>query len=371
MALEAVNSLRFLVHTGYMNIGRNSLHPAVWSTWIICCAATLLIFSNPIYDIFVIVLCFAISATFAYSRQRYRMFCFVMLMIAIFSLFRIVLMLLTTHGTGHVFFHLPSVVVPRFIGGYQLGGSLELTVLLQTLTESLLLAAIVACFALGGVVVAPADWLNVVPRVFFTPTLAILIGVGAIPNLLSSARAAREADLARTGGTLKGGAFRRWQRLLMPIVDDALEHSVGLGESLETRGFGTNADDRKQWFLSMYLIIASAVLVALLVGWNTIAFLPRLLLLTSITFLAILIAISSRQGHRTLYRKRRLELGEKVLIAFTSVCLLFAFLISKFASSVSWQPSTFERPHFVLLATLVVLLFSWPLLRLKGVQAWT
>src|SRR4051794_35207802 len=121
-----------------MNFRASALHPVLWLAWIVCTCTTVIVFANPLADVFIVALCFVMSVKFAYSIQRKKLFSFVMLMISLFSLFRIALLLLTTHGTGHVFATVPSVTVPRVLGGYQLGGSLELPVLLQTLNESLL-----------------------------------------------------------------------------------------------------------------------------------------------------------------------------------------------------------------------------------------
>lgn len=246
---------------------RMSFHPVTWMAWVLfACALAIVNSSVTVYFVLIGMSSF-IAWQFATDHSRRKMFGIVLTITTLFSLLRIALLLLTSHSGDVSFVTLPSFTMPRIFGGYVVGGALEVVVLKQAVIDSLFILCIVSIFASAAVAVRAADWLQVVPRQFFTPTLAALIGFAAIPSMVSSVKRAKEAEQFRTGG-VSARRYRKMRRLVTPVIDDALERSVHLGETLEARGFGLTTHGSQ--INALLLIGLSAVLCALGVAWNTI-----------------------------------------------------------------------------------------------------
>ena len=141
-----------------------------------------------------------------------------------FGLLRMLLTVLTTHDTGGtVLFTLPEVTLPRLLGGFTLGGTVEAEVLAQAGAEAFTLVGIMAVFGAFNAVVAHHQLLRSVPRAFHEPALAVTVAVTILPSTLRVAQDARESDRARVGDGRTSG---RWLRTLMPVLETGMERAV-------------------------------------------------------------------------------------------------------------------------------------------------
>lgn len=178
-----------------------------------------------------------------------------LLLVAGFALvFRTVLFALTGHHGTQVLFDLPQVELPAILGGLQLGGPVTKEVISASLIEGLKLTAILAASA---AVVAHArvyEVLRMLPAPLREAALVINIALTFAPQMARNASAIREAQRMR-------GTQRRLRDLpatVVPVLALAMEKSVTLAESMESRGYGLHTRNDE---VSLRLIVLSSLAV--------------------------------------------------------------------------------------------------------------
>lgn len=125
------------------------------------------------------------------------------------------------------------VVLPRnwpFIGG-----PITLEALLYGLANGASLFAVLLVFATFNLGMDAHRLLRWLPAGLYQAGLIVSIALAFIPQLISSLREIREAQLLRGH---KFRTIRDWIPLFVPLLTTALEHSLTLAESMEARGFG-------------------------------------------------------------------------------------------------------------------------------------
>jgi energy-coupling factor transport system permease protein len=107
--------------------------------------------------------------------------------------------------------------------------------MLAGLYDGLRLAAIVICIGAANALANPKRLLRSVPPALYEIGSALVVAVTVLPQLVESARRVRAAQALRGGET---GRVRRLRRLLVPVLEDALERSLALAAGMDTRGYG-------------------------------------------------------------------------------------------------------------------------------------
>ena len=235
----------------------NDLHPAVWLLWACTGAVIATVASNPLTALMIIK-----RASFTtrrcgrdpFERLAWIMFAFA----AIFGVIRIVLLTLTSHGVGEVWFRLPSVHLPRWLGDFDLGGTVESRVIAQATAEVLLPIAIMCLFAAFNAIVDHDKLMSLIPRSLARPAIVASMALRFFPALVTNVDEARIAARARSGSL---HVARR--HIAGPALARTLEQSIAVGESMELRGFPTQiAHEPGSWKVPL-LLIASAVTLML------------------------------------------------------------------------------------------------------------
>ena len=97
-----------------------------------------------------------------------------------FALLRVVLTALTTHGVGEVLFTLPEATLPRLLGGFTVGGTVELPVVLQAAAEGFAVVGVLAVFGAFNAVVSHHELVQATPRAFHEPGLITTVGLAFV-----------------------------------------------------------------------------------------------------------------------------------------------------------------------------------------------
>jgi energy-coupling factor transport system permease protein len=213
------------------------LHSLSWLVWAVCAATAVQIAPNPFYATIVIGIAALVVETFGSGRAFARAFPVLVTLGVVFALLRTVLTALTTHtGAGTVLFTMPVVTLPKLLGGFTLGGSIELEVLLQSIAEGLVIVAVMAVFGAFNAVASHYELVQAAPRAFYELGLVVTVALAFVPSTLASIAVVREADRCRTGG--RPVRRRRLIRQMVPVVELGLERAISLAESMDARGFG-------------------------------------------------------------------------------------------------------------------------------------
>jgi energy-coupling factor transport system permease protein len=169
-----------------------------------------------------------------------RSFSFSLKLGAVVILLRVVLeMLFGARLPGTTIFTLPSVDLPEWAAGVTLGGPVTVEMLLEAFAQGLRLAVVLACFGAANTLASPYRLLKSLPAVLYEAGVVVTVALSFAPQVVMAAGRRREARRLR-GRTAKG--VRALPGIALPVLEGALDRSVGLAASMDARGYGRRAD---------------------------------------------------------------------------------------------------------------------------------
>ena len=146
-----------------------------------------------------------------------------------FAVVRTLLTVVTTHGVGDVLFTTPQFTLPQLLGGFTVGGPIELPVVLQSLAEGFAIVGVMAVFGAFNAVVSHSELVQSTPRAFYEVGLVVVVALAFVPSTLTAIADVREADRARTGWTDRpAGAAAPSARAGARARDGASGHARGV-----------------------------------------------------------------------------------------------------------------------------------------------
>ncbi len=211
-------------------------------------------------------------------------------------------------GLGEtVLLDLPVIPLPDWAAGITLLGPVTAESLLAGFYEGLRLAAVIICVGAANSLANPRRLLASLPPALYEVGSAVVIALSLFPQLAESLQRVRRARRLRGD---PGRGVRALRRLVVPVLEDALERSLSLAMSMDARGYGRrgSATPRERRVTGTFLV---AGLLGLCVG--TYAFLdstaPRILalpmLLAGILLSGLGFVVAGRRVTRTRYRPDR------------------------------------------------------------------
>jgi energy-coupling factor transport system permease protein len=339
------------------------LHAVTWLLWAIAAAASVQLAPSPVYVALVLVVAFLVVDVHRLDGTLAKAFPILVTLGVVFAVLRVVLTTLTTHGgpTTDVWFTLPSAHLPKILGGFTVGGTVEGQVVLLSAAQAFAVVGILAAFGVFNAVASHHELLQAAPRAFHEPGLIVTVALAFVPSTMTAVAAAREADRARTGGRVVRRG--RLVRLTVPIVESGLERAMALAESMDARGFARLArgrGDRAAGWLGLGSMLALGVAFLALIGSST----PWAIGAGALgaVGLAAAVVLSSRSAPSARYRPRRLTRLDLVVVS-TSVAAPGALaLISALGNhTLHWYASPVAFPPFSVWPALALALLLAPL----------
>jgi energy-coupling factor transport system permease protein len=279
---------------------------------------------------------------------------------ASFGLLRVILTVATTHGIGTPIATVPHVDLPRLLGGFRVGGTIERPVLWQAIADALLIVVVIAVFGAWNAVVSHHEVLQSTPRAFHELGLVVTIALAFVPSTLAALRASRESDRARTGGVIVRRG--RLVRHAVPVLESGMERAVALAESMDSRGFGHRPAGRGEQIAAIGtlggLLGLGGAFVALIGGAHLAAVISG-----GLGLVLLVVAVSSASGaaRRVRYRPRRLTaLDARVMAAVAIAPLGLAVLGAVGDRSLRWVPTGSSLPPFHPLVVVLLLALVTP-----------
>jgi energy-coupling factor transport system permease protein len=316
----------------------SKFHAASWLAWALSGAAIVQLAPNPALLLLVIAVSAAVVATCATGGPLARAFPQLLAVGVAFGALRIVLLSLTTHGVGDVWFRLPQLTLPRIMGGFTLGGTIEGDVVLQAAAESLQLVALLGVFGAFNAVVAHHELVGLLPKAYHEVGLVISVALAFVPSVLTALHDVREADRSRSGG--QPARRRRTSRLLIPVLERGLDRSIALSESMDARGFAHEQPTRAEQIgstLGLGAVVAVGAAGVALVGQERVW--AAVFLVAAGGTVVAAGWFSSRSRERTRYRPRRMERRDVVMAVIAgSGALLVAAASMADDASLRWGP---------------------------------
>ena len=335
-------------------------HSLAWLAWALAAVAALQLAPSALYVAIVVLVAMLVVEVHGRSSRLARTFPFFMTLGAVFGLARVAIAALTTHGAGRVLVTLPSARLPRALGGFTVGGSIELEVILRAASEAFVIVAMIAVFGAWNAVVAHDEILQAVPRAFHEIGLIVSVALAFVPSTLVSVRMTREADRARTGGVVVRRG--RLVRLVVPVLERGMERAVSLAESMDSRGFGHlppgPTEAGSAWF-AMGALVALGGAFAALVGRASAT--ANVLGVVGATCTVAAVVLASRSSRRVRYRPRRMTRADWWMAAASALAPL---TIGVFAltgdRTLTWEPGRLQVPGFNPLVALALLALAAP-----------
>lgn len=212
------------------------LHPVAWWLWAIGLAVAASSTTNP----WVLVLLVGVASLVVAARRgdhpwaaSFRLYLWLAALVVVLRvLFRIVL---GGSFSGTVLLDLPEVPLPDVVLGLTLLGPLTREGLLFGLYDGLRLAAIIVCIGAANALANPKRLLRSVPPALYEVGTALVVAVTVLPQLADSVRRVRAAQQLRGG---EAGRVRGLRRVLVPVLEDALDRSLALAAGMDARGYG-------------------------------------------------------------------------------------------------------------------------------------
>jgi len=212
---------------------------------------------------------------------------------------------------------LPEIPLPDGVLGLQLLGPVTQEALLAGLYDGLRLGAIVICVGAANALANPKRLLRSVPAALHEVGTALVVAVTVLPQFADSARRVRLAQSLRAGDSRRVGRLRRY---LVPVLEDAIEHSLRLAAGMDTRGYGRSAGAsvrERRTTGALLLTGLCGICVGVYAGLDQTA--PRLLA-TPMLVLGVAVAVvglvgAGRRVPRTRYRPDPWRAPEVVVMA--------------------------------------------------------
>lgn len=339
------------------------LHPGAWWIWALGLAVGASVTTNPmllLLEIGVAGLVVALRRGDHPWSSAFRLYLVLGVVIVVVRVvFRIVL------GDGYdaspVLVRLPQIPLPHWVMGITLLGPVHRDAVLSGTYAGLQLATLVICVGAANALANPKRLLKSVPPALYEIGTALVIAISVLPQLAESLQRVRAARALRAAGTSRLGGLRR---IVVPVLEDALERSLALAAGMDTRGYGRAGElGRGRRHTTGALMVGG--LIGLCVG--TYALLdqttPRVLS-TPVLVLGVVLAVgglwsAGARVERTRYRPDRWRPAE-LAVAASGVLVAVGLLL--LVAQATRNPDLGTKPGVSLGALLVVLVGLVPVI---------
>ncbi|QNN52046.1 energy-coupling factor transporter transmembrane component T [Nocardioides mesophilus] len=212
------------------------LHPLAWWVWAIGLGTAASMTTNPL----LLVLVMATAAFVVALRhgdhpwaRSFRLYLWLGLGIVVIRVvFRV---LLGGSEGGTVLVALPEIPLPDWAAGIRLLGPITTEDILAGLYDGLRLAGIVIAVGAANALANPKRLLKSMPAALYEIGSALVVAVTVLPQLADSVQRVRAARALRGEPASRWGGLRR---LVVPVLEDALERSMRLAAGMDARGYG-------------------------------------------------------------------------------------------------------------------------------------
>jgi energy-coupling factor transport system permease protein len=262
---------------------------------------------------------------------------------------------------GHVLFTIPSVALPSWLAGVTLGGPVTADALAGAACQGLRLAAILGCVGAANALVSPFRLLRCVPAALYEVAVAVTVAVSFTPQVITSLGQVRDARRLR-GRSVSGVAGVRG--LAVPVLEGALERSLALAASMDSRGFGRRAVSVGRQRLASAATLTGLLGLAVGVYGVLDSGAPSALGLPVIAVGAVLVMaglVAASYGGRSRYRPDRWSGREWFTVAVGAVALAAVVVVGRSnAASLTMPIYPLSLPAVPLVAVAGILVAALP-----------
>ena len=338
-----------------------SVHPLAWWAWALGLAVAFTRTTNPVTIALMLAATVLVVAARRDDSPWARAFggylALGVVIVAVRALFYVLFGLKTS---GPVLLDLPSVPLPGWAVGVNLLGPVHTVGLLTAAYGGLRLAALVICFGAANALANPKRALRSLPASLHHLGTAVVIAVTVSPQLVTSLVRVRRAQRLR-GQDTRGP--RAVLACTLPVLQDALDRSLALAASMDSRGYARSIPDRSDTRVTAALLVAllsAAVGTYGLLAGSSPGWLGLPLLVVGSLVAITGSVLAGRRVRRSRYRPDPWRLEESVVAScgVVAALLLMATLgtgtavLDPSAGSVSWPSAPLGAVVCALVAAL-------------------
>lgn len=340
------------------------LHPGAWWIWALGLAAAASVLTNPLLLLLEIAVAGFVVAVRRSDQPWSRSFRLYLLLGLVIVVVRVGFRILVGGGpigpSDTVLLDLPSIPLPHWVLGIHLLGPVSAASLLAGLYDGLRLAAIVICVGAANALANPKRLLKSLPPALYEIGTTLVVAVSVLPQLAESVQRVRRARELRGSTDRRVGRLRR---IVVPVLEDALERSLALAAGMDARGYGRSGSaSPRQRMLTGALLLGGLIGV----GAGSYGLLdqtaPRWMS-TPMLVLGVLLAVgglwsAGRRVRRTRYRADHWH-AEDLCVAATGLCVSLGTILFVTDPLVR-DPTVYGPPQVSALALLVALIGLLP-----------
>ncbi len=317
------------------------LHPAAWWVWALGLATAASRTTNPwLLAVVIAVVCFVVVArrSDAPWAMAFRMYLWLAALVVVLRVgFRIVF---GGGEGGTVLVTLPEIPLPAWAAGIRLFGAVSAESLLGGLYDGLRLATMIVCIGGANALANPKRLLAAMPSALYEVGTAVVVALSVFPQLAESVQRVRRARALR-GNRAKGRKALR--AIVIPVLEDALDRSLQLASSMDSRGYGrAGAATVQERLASGTLMVVGLIGVCVGVYNMLDGTTPRVLagpaLIAGIVVAMVGFTLAGRRVARTRYRPDRWRLAE-VVTAFSGIAVAVVLLATSRVDPANLNPS--------------------------------
>ena len=231
-----------------------SVHPLAWWAWALGLAVAVTRTTEPLVIGPLLAATVLVVVVRRDDSPWARAFGAYLVLGAVIVVIRVVFYVLVGLKTGGpVLLDLPSVPLPAWAVGVNLLGPVHLAGLLAAASGGLRLAALMICFGAANALANPKRALRCLPASLHHLGTAVVIAVTVTPQLVTSVVRVRRAQ------RLRGQDARGLRGLLvcaLPVLADALDRSLSLAASMDSRGYARSTPGRSDSRITAALLVA-------------------------------------------------------------------------------------------------------------------
>jgi len=136
---------------------------------------------------------------------------------------------------GTTLFSIPIVPLPSWMPGIRIGGAVTLERLSSSISEGIIICAILVVFGAAASLTSPHHLLRVLPVYIYEFGISVVIATSVLPQLVTAVSRIRMAQRLRGQKTHGVKAFRR---IALPLLEESLARSLDLAAAMDSRGYG-------------------------------------------------------------------------------------------------------------------------------------
>lgn len=231
-------------------------------------------------------------------------------------------------SSTNLIFALPSLRINLgALGQLQLLGNVSVEAFNAAAIQALRLMAIVMSIGFSAAMANPRKLLKYTPAAFYEFAAAISVAINLVPQLTSSIKRIKQAR------RIKHQDRQKFLSIVIPVLEDAVDSSLALAASMDSRGFGRNENllPRQRRSLRGLLLIALLALFAAvfsLLGDTSLNLVALPCTILGLLALSMNLLLASKYSVRTSARKQRFTILD--------YCLLSSALLACAAVIVVW-----------------------------------